>query len=133
MVDTSLVDNILGYSIGGVSLGLIVYLLIYVISYFRKMKRENNITKETIVACFKDVVIPKDLRINLSKNIKPVIQEEIRESIKPIVQSYNKLLVQNYLMLSILSKFTHAEELTEEEKTLMAELLNDPSISEIEF
>lgn len=129
----NIIENILGYSICGISLGFVIYLVIYVVVFIRKAKRENKITHDTIVECFKDVVIPKDLRINLSKTIKPVIKDQIVESIKPITESYNKLLLQNHLMLSILSKFTHAQDLTEEEKTLMEELLKDPSIQEIEF
>lgn len=133
MVDTALIETILSYSIGGVSLGFIVYLVIYVMAYFRKMKKENGLTEKTIIDCFKQVVIPKDIRINLSKTMKPIIKKEIEDNIKPILKSYNKLLLQNYLMLSILSKFTHAEDLTEEEQTLLAELLNDGSILEIDI
>ena len=132
-MDTALIQNILSYTIGGVSLGFIVYLSIYMIRYFRKLKKDNELTPTTILDCFKQVVIPKDIRINLSRSIKPVIKKEIEENIKPIIQSYNKLLLQNYLMLSILSKFTHAEELTEQEQTLLAELLNDGSVLEVDI
>lgn len=133
MVEATLIESILGYSIGGISLGLIFYLAIYVIRFIRKTRRENNLTQDTIVECFKSVVLPKDLRINLSNKIKPVIKQEIENNIAPIVKSYNKLLLQNHLILSILAKFTHAENLTDEEKAIMAELLNDPSISEVEI
>lgn len=133
MVETTLIESILGYSIGGISLGLILYLAIYVIHFIRKAKKDANLTQATIVDCFKGVVIPKDLRINLSNKIKPVIKQEIANNIEPIVKSYNKLLLQNYLILSILAKFTHAEDLTDEEKALMGELLNDPSISEVDI
>lgn len=133
MVETALIENILSYSIGGVSLGMVVALTIYVIRYIVKTKRENNMTKETIMECFKEVVLPKDLRINLSKNIVPAIKEQIKESMKPVTDYYEKLIVEVQLMLSILSKFTHAEDLTEEEKEKLKELLNDPSIYEVEI
>lgn len=133
MVETTLIENILGYSIGGISLGLIIYLVIYVVCFIRKAKRDSQITQQTITDCFKSVVLPKDLRINLSKKIKPVIEEQIKKSMKPIQEDQRKILLHNHLILSILSKFTHAEDLTEEEKTLMNELLNDPTISEVEI
>ena len=43
MVEATLIENILGYSIGGISLGLIFYLAIYVIRFIRKTRKESKI------------------------------------------------------------------------------------------
>lgn len=128
-----IITKILGFSIGGISLVTVFGIFIAYLKEYRKAKKEREVTKEAIVEGFKEVVIPKDIRINLSNKIKPVIQEEIQASLKPIVEAYNKLQSQNLIMLKIMSKFTHVEDLTDEEQKLLRELVEDNSISEIDL
>ena len=128
-----IITNILGFSIGGISLVTVFGIFIAYLKEYRKAKKEREVTKEAIVEGFKEVVIPKDIRINLSNKIKPVIQEEIQTGLKPIVEAYNKLQSQNLIMLKIMSKFTHVEDLTNEEQKLLRELIEDSSISEIDL
>lgn len=128
-----IITNILGFSIGGISLVTVFGIFIAYLKEYRKCKKEREVTKEAIVEGFKEVVIPKDIRINLSNKIKPVIQEEIQTSLKPLVEAYNKIQSQNLIMLKIMSKFTHVEDLTDEEQKLLRELIEDSSISEIDL
>lgn len=128
-----IITKILGFSIGGISLVTVFGMFIAYLKEYRKAKKEREVTKEAIVEGFKEVVIPKDIRINLSNKIKPVIQEEIQTGLKPIVEAYNKLQSQNLIMLKIMSKFTHVEDLTDEEQKLLRELVEDNSISEIDL
>lgn len=128
-----IITKILGFSIGGISLVTVFGIFIAYLKEYRKAKKEREVTKEAIVEGFKEVVIPKDIRINLSNKIKPAIQEEIQASLKPIVEAYNKLQSQNLIMLKIMSKFTHVEDLTDEEQKLLRELVEDNSISEIDL
>lgn len=128
-----IITKILGFSIGGISLVTVFGIFIAYLKEHRKAKKEREVTKEAIVEGFKEVVIPKDIRINLSNKIKPVIQEEIQAGLKPIVEAYNKLQSQNLIMLKIMSKFTHVEDLTDEEQKLLRELVEDNSISEIDL
>ena len=128
-----IITKILGFSIGGISLVTVFGIFIAYLKEYRKAKKEREVTKEAIVEGFKEVVIPKDIRINLSNKIKPVIQEEIQAGLKPIVEAYNKLQSQNLIMLKIMSKFTHVEDLTDEEQKLLRELVEDNSISEIDL
>lgn len=128
-----IITQILGYSIGGISLATLLGMFIAFLKDRSKARKEKEITKQGIVDGFKEVIIPKDLRINLSNKVKPSVKEAIGEYMEPITKAYQKLEAQNYLMLKIMSKFTHAEQLTEDEQTKLRELLKDESISEIEI
>lgn len=126
-----IVTNILSYSICGVSIAVILGLLIDYIREKRRFRKEKSLTKDAIVEGFKAVVIPKDLRINLSKKIDPAIKEAIGEYMKPLIKYCQKMEAENLMMLKIMSKFTHVEKLTEEEQLFLSKLLNSEVESEI--
>lgn len=126
-----IVTNILSYSICGVSIAVILGLLIDYIRERRRFRKEKSLTKDAIVEGFKEVVIPKDLRINLSKKIDPAIKEAIGEYMKPLIKYCQKMEAENLMMLKIMSKFTHVEKLTEEEQLFLSKLLNSEIESEI--
>lgn len=126
-----IVTNILSYSICGVSIAVILGLLIDYIRERRRFHKEKSLTKDAIVEGFKEVVIPKDLRINLSKKIDPAIKEAIGEYMKPLIKYCQKMEAENLMMLKIMSKFTHVEKLTEEEQLFLSKLLNSEIESEI--
>lgn len=126
-----IVTNILSYSICGVSIAVILGLLIDYIREKRRFRKEKSLTKDAIVEGFKEVVIPKDLRINLSKKIDPAIKEAIGEYMKPLIKYCQKMEAENLMMLKIMSKFTHVEKLTEEEQLFLSKLLNSEIESEI--
>lgn len=126
-----IVTNILSYSICGVSIAVILGLLIDYIREKRRFRKEKSLTKDAIVEGFKAVVIPKDLRINLSKKIDPAIKEAIGEYMKPLIKYCQKMEAENLMMLKIMSKFTHVEKLTEEEQLFLSKLLNSEIESEI--
>lgn len=127
----ALIDQILNYSVCGISVATIIGLVIYVIRYAITAKKEIQVTKQSIEEAFKNVVLPKDLRINLSSKIDPAIKEALEKYLEPITKAYNKIALQNQLMLSIMSKFSHAEKLTEEEQKLLHDLINGMGSSEI--
>lgn len=126
-----IVTNILSYSICGVSIAVILGLLIDYIREKRRFRKEKSLTKNAIVEGFKEVVIPKDLRINLSKKIDPAIKEAVGEYMKPLIKYCQKMEAENLMMLKIMSKFTHVEKLTEEEQLFLSKLLNSEIESEI--
>lgn len=126
-----IVTNILSYSICGVSIAVILGLLIDYIREKRRFRKEKSLTKDAIVEGFKEVVIPKDLRINLSKKIDPAIKEAVGEYMKPLIKYCQKMEAENLMMLKIMSKFTHVEKLTEEEQLFLSKLLNSEIESEI--
>lgn len=129
----TVVNQVLNYSILGVSLGTLLALAIYVFKYILKSKKEIAITKESIKEGFKEVVLPKDLRINLSNKIDPAIKEAIKTYMEPMLKDFEKVMLQNQLMLSIMSKFTHADKLTQEEQNLLHDLLKDMGTEEVDL
>lgn len=129
----TVVNQVLNYSILGVSLGTLLALAIYVFKYILKSKKEIAITKESIKEGFKEVVLPKDLRINLSNKIDPAIKEAIKTYMEPMLKDFEKVMMQNQLMLSIMSKFTHADKLTQEEQNLLHDLLKDMGTEEVDL
>ena len=129
----TVVNQVLNYSILGVSLGTLLALAIYVFKYILKSKKEIAITKESIKEGFKEVVLPKDLRINLSNKIDPAIKEAIKTYMEPMLKDFERVMLQNQLMLSIMSKFTHADKLTQEEQNLLHDLLKDKGTEEGEL
>ena len=129
----SLIEQILNYSIMGVSVAAILSLVTYVIRYIMKSKKDIAVTKQSIEEAFKNVILPKDLRINLSSKIKPAVQEAVREYLEPILKAYNKVALQNQLMLSIMSKFSHTEKLTDAEQKLLHDLVNEMDSTEIDI
>ena len=126
-----LIDQILNYSVCGISVATIIGFVIYAIRYTITAKKEIQVTKQTIEEAFKNVVLPKDLRINLSSKIDPAIKAALEKYLTPITKAYNKMALQNQLMLSIMSKFSHADKLSEEEQKLLHDLLADMGSSEI--
>lgn len=128
-----LIDQILNYSVCGISVATIIAMVIYVIRYAVTSRKEIQVTKQSIEEAFKNVVLPKDLRINLSSKIDPAIRDALQKYLEPICKAYNKIALQNQLMLSIMSKFSHTEKLTEEEQKLLHDLLNDMGSSEIDL
>lgn len=129
----TVVNQVLNYSILGVSIGTLLALAIYVFKYILKSKKEIAITKESIKEGFKEVVLPKDLRINLSNKIDPAIKEAIKTYMEPMLKDFEKVMMQNQLMLSIMSKFTHADKLTQEEQNLLHDLLKDMGTEEVDL
>ncbi len=129
----TIIEQILGYSVMGVSMGALLTLAIYIIKHVRKTKKEIAVTKDAIVEGFKNVILPKDLRINLSSKIKPAIKDGIKEYMEPMAKAYNRLAIQNQLMLSIMSKFSHTEKLNDEEQKLLHDLCKDMGSCEIDI
>lgn len=129
----TVVNQVLNYSILGVSIATLLGLAFYVLKFVLKSKKDIAITKESIKEGFKEVVLPKDLRINLSNKIDPAIKEAIKSYMEPMLKTFEKVMIQNQLMLSIMSKFTHADKLTQEEQNLLHDLLKDMGTEEVDL
>jgi hypothetical protein len=127
------IDKIMNYSIMGISLGIIIALAIFILRTHIKTKLQIAVTKEGIEEAFKNVVLPKDLRINLSNKVVPAVQETLKEYMEPILKAYKKVAVENQLMLSIMAKFSHVEKLTEQEQALLQDLLKERGSSEVDW
>lgn len=124
------VSQILSLTIGGISLGGIIAFGIAFIKYVvkerkRRLKEKNQqeLTTETIKECFKDVVLPKSLKLD----VRNKIEQPIKEGLLQIQEAINERLVitqdELKLILTILSQLTHVKKLPEETQEQIAAIV----------
>lgn len=121
--------EILSISIGGISLGTIIGMAIYLIVSVRKYKSEINVTKEGIETAFQNVVLPKSIKLDVSNKIQKPIEDGLRTISDTLGIKIEDLQEGIKLLLLILSQFTHVQKLTDEQqeelKTYLSNLQND--------
>lgn len=119
--------NILSLSIGGISLGSVVVMGIVL---GRRIKK-TALTKDYVEKAFEKAVLPANIKLDVSKKVVPLVKSalaEIKVDLKGSVKEMNDEIVavkkSIKLMLAILSKFSHTDMLTEEEKADIRDILN---------
>lgn len=105
------VTAILSYSIGGLSGLSILGSIIYAIKQARAARKEKGEVKEIITSAFKETVLPKNIRLDVSgKIIKP-----IEDGMTRMEKLLNERLVKDelgiMLILTILKEFSHVQKL----------------------
>jgi len=122
--------TILSISIGGVSIGTILCLTIWLIKVVKRNRRDIKITKESIIAGFKEVVIPKTIKLDLSKKIeKPLIDgfAKVRAEYEAEARELREGLA---LVLKILSKFSHVGKLSEDDQDAINDYIDETQMNE---
>ena len=129
---------ILSLSIGGVSVGTILVTVIYVVKSIRKsykeqkLQKENiKVTKEQIEQSFKEAVLPKTIKLDVSTKIEQPIKQglqQIRDDNKEALESIHE---ENRLILAVLSKFTHVQKLSKEDQEAIADIVGKETIEEV--
>ena len=136
----STVTQILSLTIGGISIGAIITFGIAFIKHIvkerkRRLEEQNSkeLTTDTIKECFKDVVLPKSLKLDVSNKI----EKPIKEGLLQIQQSINENLIitqeELKLILSILSQFTHVKKLPEETQNQISAIVEKGDEIEVEL
>ena len=113
-VDTLL--SILSLSIGGVSITTIIAAFIVL----AKKIKSVSLTKDYVEKAFEKAVLPANVKIDISQKIIPLVKQalaDIQENLKHYIEEELKLV------LSILSKFSHCQQLTEDEQKLLHDLI----------
>lgn len=129
--------SILSLSIGGVSIATIISSFVVL----AKKIKSVSLTKEYVEQAFEKAVLPANVRIDISQKIMPMVKDalvEIKNNTKEYLQEnleeINKMKTMMILVLTILSKFSHTQQLTEEEQALLKDLLNcTDEVKEIEL
>ena len=131
---------ILSLSIGGVSVGTILVTVIYVVKSIRKsykeqkLQKENiKVTKEQIEQSFKEAVLPKTIKLDVSTKIEQPIKQglqQIRDDNKEALESIHE---ENRLILAVLSKFTHVQKLSKEDQEAIADIVGKETIEEVKL
>lgn len=132
--------SILGLSIGGVSLATVLANVIYCIKAIRKnrkeaqaAKKEVTITKEYVEQAFKDAILPKTIKLDISSKIEQPIKEgmaRIEELNKEQLEQIHK---ENVLILKIMNQFTHVKKLSEEDQEAIADIVNEEVTEEVKL
>lgn len=135
-----LILAILGISIGGVSVGTILATVIYVVKSIKRNKKEIKnakaevtITKEYVEQSFKNAVLPKTIKLDVSSKIEQPIKEgmaKIEELNKEQLEQIHK---ENVLILKVLNQFTHVKKLSEEDQEAIADIVNEEVTEEVKL
>lgn len=131
---------ILSLSVGGISVGTILTTVIYVVKSIRKSRKEQKlqeenikVTKEQIEQSFKEAVLPKTIKLDISTKIEQPIKQglqQIRDDNKEALESIHE---ENRLILTVLSKFTHVQKLSKEDQEAIADIVGKEVTEEIQL
>lgn len=128
---------ILSISIGGVSIASILATAISLIKSMINLKKEGKQskeeTKQLIEEAFKDAVLPKNIKLDVSNKI----EKPIKEGLEIIQQSVNDALARvddmEKLILSILSQFSHVQKLPEDVQKKIDDYVYDGVTEEVQL
>ena len=127
---TNNIMTILSFTIGGVSLVSIICSVIWVLRQVVKVRKDGKLTKESIEAAFKEAVLPKTVKLDISNKIEEPIRLGFEKISAQVTSRLANLESEIVIALKILAKLTHANALSEEDKDTLDRILNDVSISE---
>lgn len=132
--------SILGLSIGGVSLATVLANVIYCVKAIKRARKEAksakdevSVTKEFVEQAFKDAVLPKTIKLDVSSKIEQPIKEgmaKIEELNKDQLEQIHK---ENVLILKVLNQFTHVKKLSEEDQEAIADIVNEEVTEEVKL
>lgn len=121
--------SILSLSIGGVS---VVSIITAFIVLAKKIK-SVSLTKNYVEQAFTKAILPANVRIDISQKIMPLVKQALNDIennmknfIKEQKEEYQATKDMLTLTLSILSKFSHTQQLTEDEKMKLSMIVTSP-------
>lgn len=129
---------ILTLSISGVSLVTILGVIIYIVKFGRKVSKklkqnEENIsvTKKQIENAFKEAILPKTVKLDVSSKIEKPIQEGLKTIREDNKESLKNLKDELTLILKILNQFTHVKKLSDEDREKIDDIVNNEVTEEV--
>lgn len=108
--------NILNLSIGGVSLGGVITMIIYVTHAIVKNRKEIKVTKEYIEEAFQNAVLPSTIKLDVSNKIALPIKEGLAQITDTLNFTLSEIKEGIKYNLEILEKFSHVQKLPAEEQ-----------------
>lgn len=108
--------NILNLSIGGVSLGAVITMIIYVTRAIVKNRKEIKVTKEYIEEAFQNAVLPSTIKLDVSNKIALPIKEGLAQITDTLNFTLSEIKEGIKYNLEILEKFSHVQKLPAEEQ-----------------
>jgi hypothetical protein len=129
---TNGISNILAISIGGVTVATILGFIVWAIIKIKKEGISAKLIENSIETKIAEAIIPTKVRIDISGTVKTVLETD-RAANKQMIKEQFKLQDQKLnIALLILSKFSHAEQLTDEQKIQLDKLLGGIQSTDIE-
>lgn len=132
--------GILGLSVGGISIITVFANVIYCVKSIKRARKETQSTKQEIIVtkeyveqAFKDAVLPKTIKLDISSKIEKPIREgiaQMRDDNKEILEQIHK---ENVLILKIMNQFTHTKKLSEEDQEAITDIINEEVTEEIKM
>lgn len=119
------INGVLGITIGGVSLATIIGMVITLVIEIRKLHKESKLTKDTIEKAFQDAVLPKTVKLDLSKKIEEPLKDGFTEMKRLLQETLDKVGRGEQLILAILNQFSHVHKLPEDVQNEIAEYIDD--------
>lgn len=132
--------SILGLSVGGVSLGTVLAVVIYCVKAIRKnrkeaqaAKKEVAITKAYVEQAFKDAILPKTIKLDISSKIERPIKEGMTRIEELNKEQLEQIHRENVLILKVMSQFTHVKKLSEEDQEAISDIVNEEVTEEVKL
>lgn len=129
---------IFSLSVGGVSILTILADIVYCVKSIKKIhkavkKNEQDVlmSKENIEQAFKDAVLPKTIKLDVSSKIEKPIKEGLNQMRNDNKEALAKIHEENVLILKVLNEFTHVKKLSEEDQEKIADIINEEVTEEV--
>ncbi len=104
-------------------------MVIYAIRLSVKNKKNLQITTETIEEAFKNVVLPKNIKLDISNKIEKPIKEGLLELSERVNGTLSRVEEGEKMMLQILTLFTHFQKLPDDVREQIEDFINEDALS----
>lgn len=122
---TMQINNVLSYTIAGVSVATIVGMVIALIKSIVTLKRENKLTKQYIEEAFQSAVLPKTIKLDLSKKIEEPLKQGFNEMKSLLENTLERMHRGEQLILKVLSEFSHIKKLPEDVQSEIEDYIDE--------
>lgn len=121
-IQQQIVTAIVG-TIGGIDILGIIGLIVVLIRQRVKIKKEIAITKQCVEDGFKNAILPKNIKLDVSNKIEKPIREGLTDIKLYLQTNLERIEKGEQLILSILSLFSHVKQLPEDVQTQIDDYL----------
>ena len=132
--------SILGLSVGSVSLATVLANVIYCVKAIKRTRKEAKaakdevaVTKEYVEQAFKDAVLPKTIKLDVSSKIEQPIKEGMQKIGQVNKDQLEQIHKENVLILKVLNQFTHVKKLSKEDQEAIQDIVNEEVTEEIKL
>lgn len=127
------VMTILSLSVGGVSVASILGMIVYCIRLAIVNKKNLTVSQTTIENAFKEVVLPKNIKLDISNKIEKPIKEGLALASEKISEVLERVEKGEKLMMQILVLFTHYQKLPEDVREQIEDFINEQNSVDIKL